>query len=134
MCRGTAVLENWRPQQSCTHCDLMLSSLVASSAERDRHQRRQCANELLRRQAGGDQETVCCLNLSLSTPAFLLQSATDIDGVNVPMSRYAGKLVVAVNVASEDHVRGYTSQNYARLNYLYDKYKPRGLEVRARHG
>lgn len=36
---------------------------------------------------------------------------------------------MVVNVASEDHVRGYTAQNYARLNYLYDKYRARGLEV-----
>lgn len=40
----------------------------------------------------------------------LLQSATDIDGAHVPMSRYAGRLVVVANVASEDHVRGYTLQ------------------------
>ena len=39
-----------------------------------------------------------------------LQGATDIDGVHVPMSRYAGRLVVVANVASEDHVRGYTVQ------------------------
>ena len=38
------------------------------------------------------------------------QSATDIDGAHVPMSRYAGRLVVVANVASEDHVRGYTLQ------------------------
>lgn len=58
-----------------------------------------------------------------------MQSATDIDGAHVPLSRYAGRLVIVANVASEDHARGYTSQNYARLNWLYEKYKPKGVEV-----
>ena len=60
---------------------------------------------------------------------FLSQSATDINGAHVPMSRYAGRLVVVVNVASEDHARNYTMQNYERLNYIYSKYNGRGLEA-----
>lgn len=42
-------------------------------------------------------------------PSFTLQSAIDIDGQEVHLSKYAGKVVIVVNVAS---ACGYTDSNY----------------------
>lgn len=55
-----------------------------------------------------------------------LQTAVDIDGETVSLSKYAGKVVIVVNVAS---ACGYTDQNYAGLQKVYDKYKEYGLEI-----
>jgi glutathione peroxidase len=52
-------------------------------------------------------------------------SATSISGEPVPMSAYAGKVVLVVNVASEC---GFTSQ-YAGLQELYETYGDRGFVV-----
>lgn len=49
----------------------------------------------------------------------------DIDGKDVKLEAYAGKVVLVVNVASNC---GYTKQ-YADLQKLYDTYKDRGLVV-----
>lgn len=49
----------------------------------------------------------------------------DIDGKNVPLSRYRGKVVLIVNVAS---FCGYTKQ-YTGLDSLYRAYADRGLVV-----
>ena len=49
----------------------------------------------------------------------------DIDGFTVPLSRYEGKVLLVVNVASECR---YTDQ-YANLQRLYMKYKDRGFVV-----
>ena len=51
--------------------------------------------------------------------------ATSIDGHDVPLSSYAGKVVVVVNVASQC---GLTPQ-YAGLQQLYDDYADQGLVV-----
>jgi glutathione peroxidase len=48
-----------------------------------------------------------------------------IDGKPMPLSAYKGKVVLAVNVASEC---GFTPQ-YAGLEWLYETYKDRGLVV-----
>ncbi len=49
----------------------------------------------------------------------------DIDGQDVDLKRYRGKVVLVVNVASEC---GYTPQ-YAELQQLYSTYKDRGLVI-----
>lgn len=54
-------------------------------------------------------------------------STKDIDGNSVDMSKYKGKVLLVVNVASEC---GFTKQ-YAGLAELYDKYKNKGFEVLA---
>ncbi len=57
-----------------------------------------------------------------SALAFTLK---DIDGKDVPLSRYRGDVVIIVNVASKC---GYTPQ-YAELEALYQKYKDKGLRI-----
>lgn len=49
----------------------------------------------------------------------------DIDGKDVPLSKYQGKVVMIVNVAS---YCGNTKQ-YASLQKMYEKYKDRGFVV-----
>jgi len=51
----------------------------------------------------------------------------DIDGKEVALSKYAGKVVLIVNVASEC---GYTGQ-YKGLQALHDKYASKGLAILA---
>lgn len=52
-------------------------------------------------------------------------SATSLDGENVDLSQYKGKVLLIVNVASKC---GFTPQ-YDGLQKLYEEYKDRGLAV-----
>ncbi|KAF5189686.1 Glutathione peroxidase [Thalictrum thalictroides] len=52
----------------------------------------------------------------------------DIDGNDVPLSKFKGKALLIVNVASKC---GLTSSNYTELSQIYDKYKTQGLEILA---
>ena len=49
----------------------------------------------------------------------------DTNGVDVPMSKFAGKILLIVNTATEC---GFTPQ-YQAMQNLYDKYKELGFEV-----
>jgi glutathione peroxidase len=52
-------------------------------------------------------------------------TAKDIDGKDVPLSKYKGKVVLIVNVASKC---GFTPQ-YAQLEALHEKYAGQGLAI-----
>ncbi|XP_057539634.1 probable phospholipid hydroperoxide glutathione peroxidase [Amaranthus tricolor] len=52
----------------------------------------------------------------------------DIDGKEVPLSKFKGKVLLIVNVASKC---GLTSSNYTELSHLYEKYKTQGFEILA---
>ncbi|GAU17703.1 hypothetical protein TSUD_07640 [Trifolium subterraneum] len=52
----------------------------------------------------------------------------DIDNKDVSLSKFKGKVLLIVNVASRC---GLTSSNYTELSHLYDNFKDRGLEVLA---
>jgi glutathione peroxidase-family protein len=74
--------------------------------------------------------TVGSLILSLLGGSAMSQSLydftmTDIDGKPVPLKKYAGKVVLVVNVASKC---GFTPQ-YKGLEELYDRYMDKGLVV-----
>ena len=49
----------------------------------------------------------------------------DIDGKDIPLSNYKGKVVVIVNVASKC---GFTPQ-YKEIQSFYEKYSSRGVVV-----
>ncbi|KAI7752520.1 hypothetical protein M8C21_015871 [Ambrosia artemisiifolia] len=52
----------------------------------------------------------------------------DIDRKDVPLSKFKGKVLLIVNVASQC---GLTSSNYSELSQIYNKYKNQGLEILA---
>ncbi|XP_057424019.1 phospholipid hydroperoxide glutathione peroxidase, chloroplastic-like [Lotus japonicus] len=52
----------------------------------------------------------------------------DIDKKDVSLSKFKGKVLLIVNVASRC---GLTSSNYSELSHLYEKYKEKGLEILA---
>jgi glutathione peroxidase len=58
-------------------------------------------------------------------PPVLNFTVKNIDGKDVRLADYAGKVLLVVNVASEC---GYTPQ-YAGLQQLHDKFKDKGLRV-----
>lgn len=55
-------------------------------------------------------------------------SVKDIDGKELPLSKFKGKVLLIVNVASRC---GLTSSNYTELSHLYEKYKTQGFEILA---
>ncbi|KNA15107.1 hypothetical protein SOVF_101230 [Spinacia oleracea] len=52
----------------------------------------------------------------------------DIDGKDVALSKFKGKALLIVNVASKC---GLTSSNYSELSQVYEKYKTQGFEILA---
>ncbi|GAV80081.1 GSHPx domain-containing protein [Cephalotus follicularis] len=52
----------------------------------------------------------------------------DIDGKDVSLSKFKGKVLLIVNVASKC---GLTTSNYTELSHLYEKYKTQGFEILA---
>ena len=62
-----------------------------------------------------------------STGSILSYTVKDISGKEVPLSRYAGKVLLIVNTAS---LCGNTPQ-YKSLEALYEKYKGQGLRILA---
>ncbi|KAL6216028.1 hypothetical protein ACLB2K_009255 [Fragaria x ananassa] len=52
----------------------------------------------------------------------------DIDGKDVTLSKFKGKVLLIVNVASKC---GLTSSNYSELSHVYEKYKTQGFEILA---
>ncbi|KAK9279090.1 hypothetical protein L1049_012765 [Liquidambar formosana] len=52
----------------------------------------------------------------------------DIDGKDVSLSKFKGKVLLIVNVASKC---GLTKSNYSELSHIYEKYKPQGFEILA---
>ncbi|CAD5188599.1 phospholipid hydroperoxide glutathione peroxidase 1, chloroplastic-like [Musa acuminata AAA Group] len=52
----------------------------------------------------------------------------DIDGKDVSLNKFKGKILLIVNVASRC---GLTSSNYSELSHIYEKYKTQGFEVLA---
>lgn len=52
----------------------------------------------------------------------------DIDGKDVSLSKFKGKVALIVNVASKC---GLTSSNYSELSHIYEKYKTQGFEILA---
>ncbi|KAJ9702758.1 hypothetical protein PVL29_004475 [Vitis rotundifolia] len=52
----------------------------------------------------------------------------DIDKKDVPLSKFKGKVLLIVNVASKC---GLTASNYSELSHIYEKYKTQGFEILA---
>ncbi|KAG0470766.1 hypothetical protein HPP92_017466 [Vanilla planifolia] len=52
----------------------------------------------------------------------------DIDGKDISLSKFKGKVLLIVNVASKC---GLTTANYTELSHLYEKYKNQGFEILA---
>uniref|UniRef100_A0A0E0L8R1 Glutathione peroxidase n=1 Tax=Oryza punctata TaxID=4537 RepID=A0A0E0L8R1_ORYPU len=52
----------------------------------------------------------------------------DIDGKDVSLSKFKGRALLIVNVASQC---GLTTANYTELSHLYEKYKTQGFEILA---
>lgn len=52
----------------------------------------------------------------------------DIDGKDVSLNKFKGKVLLIVNVASKC---GLTSSNYSELSHVYEKYKNQGFEILA---
>ena len=62
---------------------------------------------------------------SAKTPSALDFQTQSLDGKKIKLSKYAGKVVVFVNVASKC---GFTNQ-YEALQQLHDKFGPKGLAI-----
>jgi glutathione peroxidase len=61
----------------------------------------------------------------MSTPSILDFSMKSINGVETPIRKFEGSVLLVVNVASKC---GFTPQ-YKSLQVLYDRYKDKGLEI-----
>ena len=71
----------------------------------------------------------CISSLVYADESFFDYAVEDIDGNQIPLSKYrSAKAIIVVNVASNC---GYTYTNYRELNSLYDDYKGSGLEILA---
>jgi glutathione peroxidase len=68
---------------------------------------------------------VACASLSAQTKSIYDFTMKSIDGQQVNLGSYSGKVVLLVNVASKC---GFTPQ-YAGLEALYDKYKDKGFVI-----
>jgi glutathione peroxidase len=64
-------------------------------------------------------------DVEVKVPAALNFTMKDIDGNTVKLARYAGQVIMVVNVASQC---GNTPQ-YADLQKMYDKYKKKGFVI-----
>lgn len=64
--------------------------------------------------------------LNVSAKSLFEFTSKDIDGQDVPLSKYEGNVILVVNVASE---WGLTQKNYQQLAEIYEKYKDQGLEI-----
>ena len=66
-------------------------------------------------------------SVSIASSSIFELNATDIDGSEVPLSNFKGKVLLVVNTASRC---GFTPQ-YKSLEQIYNKYKERGFVVLA---
>ena len=66
-----------------------------------------------------------CLAASLSAQSIYNFKVKDMDGKEVSLSQYKGKVLLIVNTATKC---GFTPQ-YEQLQELYDKYKDKGLVI-----
>uniref|UniRef100_A0A166JBC9 Glutathione peroxidase n=1 Tax=Daucus carota subsp. sativus TaxID=79200 RepID=A0A166JBC9_DAUCS len=65
---------------------------------------------------------------SSSVQSIHVFTVKDAKGNDIELSKYKGKVLLIVNVASQC---GLTTSNYTELAELYQKYKDQGLEILA---
>ncbi|MCL7035266.1 hypothetical protein MKW94_009753 [Papaver nudicaule] len=79
--------------------------------------------------AESQNQSTTSQNMAAESPKTIYDfTVKNIDGTDVSMKDYAGKVLLIVNVASKC---GLTEANYKELNHLYAKYKTQGLEILA---
>jgi len=69
--------------------------------------------------------SIATMNLASQTKSFYQFTATDIDGNILNMSKFKGKKLMIVNVASKC---GHTPQ-YKKLQKIYEQYRSKGFEI-----